>query len=112
MMVNMAKNIGLEVATPEQECNDVNCPFHGSLSVRGQVITGKVVSECMQGTVVVKRKSLHTVQKYDRYEKRSSRIHAHMAPCLDAKIGDEVKIAECRPLNKTTSHVVVEVTRK
>jgi len=108
----MAKNIGLDVAAPEKECNDVNCPFHGSLSVRGQVITGKVVSERMQGTIVVERSFLHKVQKYDRYEKRNSRISAHMAPCLDAKIGDEVKIAECRPLNKTTSYVVVEVTRK
>jgi small subunit ribosomal protein S17 len=79
--------------------------------VRGQVITGKVVSERMQGTVVVERNFLHKVQKYDRYEKRSTRIHAHMAPCLDAKIGDEVKIAECRPLNKTTSYVVVEVNK-
>ena len=107
----MAKNIVLNVAVPEKDCDDVNCPFHGSLPVRGQVITGKVVSERMQGTVVVERNYLHFVRKYDRYEKRSSRIHAHMAPCLDARIGDEVKIAECRPLNKTTSYVVVEVTR-
>jgi len=35
-----------------------------------------------------------------------------MAPCLNAKIGDEVKIAECRPLNKTTSYVVVEVIKE
>ena len=89
----MAKNIGLNVAVPEKDCDDVNCPFHGSLSVRGQVITGKVVSERMQGTVVVERNFLHKVQKYD------------------AKIGDEVKIAECRPLNKTTSYVVVEVNK-
>lgn len=108
----MARNIGLNVAVPEKECNDVNCPFHGSLPVRGQVITGKVVSERMQGTIVVERSFLHKVQKYDRYEKRSSRISAHMAPCLDAKIGNEVKIAECRPLNKTTSYVVVEVIKE
>ena len=108
----MAKNIGLDVAVPEKECNDVNCPFHGNLPVHGQVITGKVVSERMQGTVVVELNFLHKVQKYDRYEKRSTKIHAHMAPCLDAKIGDEVKIAECRPLNKTTSYVVVEVIKE
>ncbi|MDO5844430.1 MAG: 30S ribosomal protein S17 [Methanocorpusculum sp.] len=108
----MAKNIGLNVTVPEKECDDVDCPFHGTLSVRGQVITGKVVSERMQGTVVVERNFLHKVQKYDRYEKRSTKIHAHMAPCLNAKIGDEVKIAECRPLNKTTSYVVVEVVKE
>ncbi|MDD1688659.1 MAG: 30S ribosomal protein S17, partial [Methanoregula sp.] len=36
----MALNIGLDVQAPKQECQDVNCPFHGTLPVRGQVITG------------------------------------------------------------------------
>ncbi|MDD1714683.1 MAG: 30S ribosomal protein S17, partial [Methanoregulaceae archaeon] len=51
----MAKNIGLGVMQPETACTDANCPFHGSLPVRGQVITGKVVSDRMMGTVVVER---------------------------------------------------------
>ncbi len=107
----MAKNIGLGVVQPETACTDANCPFHGSLPVRGQVITGKVVSDRMMGTVVVERDYLHFVGKYNRYEKRSSRIHAHNPPCLGAKTGDSVKIAECRPLSKTTAYVVVEVQR-
>lgn len=105
----MARDIGLGVMQPEQACSDAHCPFHGSLPVRGQVITGKVVSDRMMGTVVVERNYLHFVRKYNRYEKRSSRIHAHNPPCIQAKTGDAVKIAECRPLSKTTSFVVVEV---
>ena len=105
----MALNIGLGVRQPEEACSDANCPFHGSLPVRGQVITGKVVSDRMMGTVVVERDYLHYVGKYDRYEKRSSRIHAHNPPCIQAKTGDTVRIAECRPLSKTTTFVVVEV---
>ncbi|MDD1674848.1 MAG: 30S ribosomal protein S17, partial [Methanomicrobiales archaeon] len=31
----MAKNTGLDVHTPEKECTDVDCPFHGTLPVRG-----------------------------------------------------------------------------
>jgi len=73
----MAKNIGLNVSVPEKECDDVNCPFHGTLPVRGQVITGKVVSDRMQGSVVIARDYLQYVKKYKRYEKRSSKIHAH-----------------------------------
>lgn len=107
----MAKQIGLNVATPEKDCADVNCPFHGTLPVRGQVITGKVVSDKMTGTVVVRRDYLHFIKKYQRYEKRSSKIHAHNPPCLHARIGDDVSIAECRPLSKTKTFVVVEVTR-
>jgi small subunit ribosomal protein S17 len=105
----MARNIGLNVSVPEKECDDVNCPFHGILPVRGQVITGKVVSDKMQGSVVVARDYLHYVKKYRRYEKRSSKLHAHNPPCIGAKVGDSVKIAECRPLSKTKKFVVVEV---
>ena len=107
----MALNIGLNVQAPTQECHDVNCPFHGTLPVRGQVITGKVVSDRMKGTVVVERDYLHYIRKYNRYEKRSSRIHAHNPPCLQAKAGETVTIAECRPLSKTKSFVVVEVQK-
>lgn len=105
----MARNPGLNVKIPEKECNDVNCPFHGILPVRGQVITGKVVSDRMRGSVVIVRDYLHYVKKYKRYEKRSSKIHAHSPPCLEVKTGDNVKIAECRPLSKTKKYVVVEV---
>ena len=38
----------------------------------------------------------------------SSRITAHSTPCVDAQVGDMVRIAECRPLSKTKSFVVVE----
>lgn len=107
----MAKQIGLNVITPERMCEDVNCPFHGTLPVRGQVITGKVVSDKMTGTVVVRRDYLHFVKKYQRYEKRSSKIHAHNPPCIHARIGDQVSIAECRPLSKTKTFVVVEVSK-
>ncbi|MEM2124269.1 MAG: 30S ribosomal protein S17 [Methanolinea sp.] len=105
----MARNIGLNVRPPVRECDDVDCPFHGTLPVRGQVITGKVVSDKMAKTVVVERAYLHYVGKYNRYEKRSSKIHAHNPPCIQAKTGDTVRIAECRPLSKTTTYVVVEV---
>ena len=108
----MARNIGLNVQPPVEECQDVNCPFHGNLSVRGQVITGKVVSDKMNGTCVVGRDFLHYVRKYKRYEKRSSKVHAHNPPCVSAKVGDTVRIAECRPLSKATSFVVVEVEKE
>jgi len=108
----MARNIGLDVAVPETECDDANCPFHGTLPVRGQVITGKVVSDRMNATVVVEREYLHYVKKYNRYEKRRSRYHAHNTPCLNARVGDQVRIAECRPLSKTKNFVVVEVMKK
>ena len=105
------RDIGLDVASPDETCDDPKCPFHGKLPVRGQVFDGVVVSDKMTDTVVVLREFEKKVPKYERYEKRRSKVHAHNPPCLKAKAGDAVKIAECRPLSKTKSFVVVEVVR-
>lgn len=103
-----AKNIGVNVKPPEETCDDKNCPFHGSLSVRGQIITGTVSSNKMNNAVIVKREYRHYVPKYERYERRTSKYIAHCPPCLNAKNGDRVRIAECRPLSKTISFVTIE----
>ena len=105
------RDIGLDVKAPDKDCNDPNCPFHGSLPVRGQVFDCKVVSDKMESTVVVLREFEKRNTKFERFEKRRSKIHAHNPPCMDAKAGDSVKIAECRPLSKTKAYVVVEVLR-
>ncbi|MGQ9565706.1 MAG: 30S ribosomal protein S17 [Candidatus Bathyarchaeales archaeon] len=93
---------------PKKSCADKNCPFHGELSVRGRVLEGKVTSAKMERTVVVRRDYLYYVPKFKRYERRHGHIPAHNPPCLDVKEGDKVKIAECRPISKTVSFVVVE----
>lgn len=103
-----ARNIGLNVKSPVENCNDKNCPFHGNLSVRGQIITGVVSATKMQNSIKVKKEYMHLVPKYERYEKRTSVYTAHCPPCIELKIGEKVNIAECRPLSKTKSFVVIE----
>ncbi|UCD92869.1 MAG: 30S ribosomal protein S17 [Methanobacteriota archaeon] len=103
-----SRDIGIDVPAPEESCQDVKCPFHGKLSVRGQIIEGVVVSDKMDNTVVVARERLRFVPKYERYEKRTSRHHAHSPPCIAAKTGDHVTMIECRPLAKTVSYVVIQ----
>jgi len=105
----MRTNIGFDVAAPTEQCEDINCPFHGTLSVRGQVIDGTVVSDKAIRTVVVQREYLKYIPKYERYEKRKSKLHAHNPDCVAAKKGDRVSLAECRPLSKTKSFVVIKV---
>ena len=107
----MVKDIGLDVKPPKRECNDKNCPFHGDLRVRGQILTGKVVKTYMK-TAVIERELIRYVKKYERYMKKKSKIHAHNPPCIDAKPGDIVTIAECRPISKTKSFVIVEVIKR
>ena len=101
-------DIGIDVVPPTSECNDPNCPFHGTLPVRGQTIDGVVATVRMNKTVVVERNYMRYVHKYERFEKKSSRYVAHAAPCLGLKVGDRVTIAECRPLAKTVSFAVIE----
>jgi small subunit ribosomal protein S17 len=103
--------LGLNVSEPEETCSDPNCPFHGTLSVRGQTMDGEVASTDMDKTVVVEREYDVKVPKYDRYMKRRSRVSAHHPDCLDLSVGDTVRIAETRPLSKTKSHVVIETVQ-
>jgi small subunit ribosomal protein S17 len=102
------RDIGIDVVPPTSECNDPNCPFHGSLAVRGQIIDGTVVTVKMNKTVVVERKYLKYQKKYERYEKRTSKYSAHASPCLGLKAGDKVRIMECRPISKTVAFAVIE----
>lgn len=106
-----ARDIGIDVKLPKKGCDDKNCPFHGKISVRGQILEGTVVNNKMQGTIVIEKQRLRYVPKYERYEKRTSRYSAHNPPCLDANVGNLVKIMECRPISKTVSFVVVEVVK-
>ena len=101
-------NIGLNVKSPTDSCNDKNCPFHGTLPVRGQIITGVVSATKMQDSILVKREYMHYVPKYERYEKRTSTFAAHCPPCIKTNVGDRVRIAECRPLSKSISFVTIE----
>ena len=95
---------------PSDSCNDPDCPFHGSLSTRGRGLEGTITSAKMDKTVIVRRDFLHYVPKYKRYERRHSHIPAHNPPCVKAAENDRVKIAECRPISKTVSFVVIEKT--
>jgi small subunit ribosomal protein S17 len=106
------RNIGIpNVEPPEKTCDDVNCPFHGNLSVRGRVEEGLVTSTRMHKTIVFQKDFLSLIKKYSRYERRRSKRLAHLPPCIDVKVGDTVKVAECRPLSKNVSSVVVAVTK-
>lgn len=102
-----SKNIGIEVAMPEKSCTDRNCPFHGFLKVRGRIFEGRVVSR-KEKTISVEWDYLHFVKKYERSERRKTRISVHMPPCMDVAVGDKVRIAECRPLSKTKNFVLIE----
>ena len=106
------KNIGIKVAKPKGGCDDGNCPFHGKLQCRGRIFVGTVISVKMQKTAIVEWEHRHFLRKYERYEKRKSRVKVHNPTCINANDGNIVKIMECRPLSKTKNFVIIEVLGK
>ncbi|MBI4439107.1 30S ribosomal protein S17 [Candidatus Woesearchaeota archaeon] len=96
-----------KVAEKGTVCSDVNCPFHGSLKVRGRAFSGVISSAKMRKTASFSVERRYYVPKYQRYEKRLTRLKVHNPECLSAKEGDRVSIMECRPLSKTKKFVIV-----
>jgi small subunit ribosomal protein S17 len=108
----MVRNIGVTVVSPRKACEDELCPFHGTLSVRGKLLTGIVSSVKAHKMVVVSREYPRAVAKYKRFQRSRSKVHAYLPSCIEVKEGEEVKIAECKRLAKTVSFVVIEVNTK
>ena len=94
------------------ECLDPRCAIHGSLKTRGAEFTGKVVSDKAKRTAIVVRDYTLYIYKYERYLRKRSRIPTHNPECINAKVGDVVKIAESRKLSKTKSFVITSVVKK
>ena len=113
-MSTQLRNVGIPgVTPPEKECtNDVNCPFHGTITTRGRILKGIVVSTKMNNTIVIQRDYDFYVPKYERYERRHTRQSAHCPACIEVAVGDEVQICETRRISKTVAFVVVECTKK
>jgi small subunit ribosomal protein S17 len=107
----MKKSIGVDVKPPEKECEDVKCPWHGKLSVRGKTLSGKIKSSKSRNTAIIEWDYHRIVPKFERFERRKSRVSAHNPPCIHAREGDSVVIAECRPVSKTKHFVVVGFSR-
>eukprot|EP01089_Gocevia_fonbrunei_P016069 TRINITY_DN489_c0_g1_i1.p1 TRINITY_DN489_c0_g1~~TRINITY_DN489_c0_g1_i1.p1 ORF type:complete len:164 (-),score=35.45 TRINITY_DN489_c0_g1_i1:87-578(-) len=107
------KNVGLGIKTPKSAINgtyvDKKCPFTGTVSIRGRIIRGVVISTKMKRTIIVRRDYLHYVPKYNRFEKRHTNIPAHCSPAFLLKEGDVVTIGQCRPLSKTVRFNVINV---
>ena len=80
---------------------DKKCPFTGEVSIRGRILSGRVISTKMHRTLVIRRPYLHFIPKYSRYEKRHKNVPAHVSPAFRVNEGDLVTIGQCRPLSKT-----------
>ncbi len=81
------------------------------LRPRLRTVQGVVASDKGNKTikVVVEYQTRHP--KYGKYLKRRTVLHAH-DETNDAKLGDTVEIAECRPISKTKHHRLIRVVER
>ena len=105
---NGTTKIGIDVPGPKTTCEDRKCPFHGETKVRGRVFLGIVNELTFQKNALVEWERRMYIPKYERYEKRRTKVWAHSPLCLGIAIGDKVKIAETRKLSKTKNFVVIQ----
>jgi small subunit ribosomal protein S17 len=72
---------------------------------------GVVESDSRSKTIKVRIDRLLKHPKYGKYQARRGTLHAHDEK-NEAKLGDQVEIAECRPISKTKSWRLVRVVRR
>jgi small subunit ribosomal protein S17 len=74
-------------------------------------LTGSVVSDKMDKTVVVKVESWKRHRLYHKVVKHVKKYKAHDAE-NECRVGDRVLIVESRPLSKEKTWVVEEIVRR
>ncbi|MAG47797.1 30S ribosomal protein S17 [archaeon] len=105
------KNIGLGIKAPKASCNSVTCPFHGNLKIRGRLFKGDLIKKDISNTAIMSFSYYNYLRKYERYEKKRTRIKVHNPTCIDANIGDKVLIGETRPISKNKNFVILEIIK-
>lgn len=78
---------------------------------RKRELIGKVVSDKNNKTITVLVENYTTDKLYGKRVKRSKKYSVHDEK-NEAKVGDIVRIVECRPLSRTKRFRLVEIIEK
>jgi hypothetical protein len=70
---------------------DKKCPFTSEVSIRGRILTGRVVSTKMTRTIIIRRDYLHYVPKYSTSRVLYGRltINPHWCPTACRSLREE-----------------------
>jgi small subunit ribosomal protein S17 len=79
------------------------------IGTRGKVFQGNVIKKFPKRVVIEFERMIY-IKKYERYTKTKTKIHARLPEAMekDIKLGDLIKVQECRPLSKIIHFVVIE----
>lgn len=90
-------------------CNDDKCHIHGNLKIRGRFFEGEVIKKFPKRVSIEFERMIY-VNKYERYKKSRTKVHARLPDCMkdQIKVGDYIQVQECRPLSKIIHFAVIK----
>jgi len=79
------------------------------ISTRGRIFQGTVIKKFPNRVTIEFQRTIY-IQKYERYLKKNTRIHARLPENMahDIHEGDLIKVQETRPLSKIIHFIVIE----
>jgi len=82
------------------------------LRARGRIFQG-VVTKKLPGRVTIVFERMIRIPKYERYEKRKTKIHARLPEALSEQVdvGCLVEVSETRPISKMIHFIVTDLIR-
>jgi small subunit ribosomal protein S17 len=78
---------------------------------RGRIFEGVIVKLFPHRVVVENERTMY-IQKYERFYKKKTKLHARVPQGMHLQLGDRIKIRECRPLSKIIHFIVESVIKK
>jgi len=82
-----------------------------TVATRGRTFQG-IVTKVFPTRISIEIERTVYMQKYERYYKKKSKLHARIQEGMEIQIGDIVKIQETRPLSKIIHFMVIEIVKK
>jgi len=79
------------------------------IGTRGRLFEG-IVTKKFHKRIVLTFERMIYIRKYERYARSRTKIHARLPESIenDVKIGDLVRVQECRPLSKMIHFIVIK----
>jgi len=79
---------------------------------RGRTFEGTVVKKFSKRIVIEFERTVF-IQKYERFYKKKTRLHARLPDNMESEInvGDYIEVRECRPLSKIIHFIVIKKIR-
>ena len=79
----------------------------GTVGTHGRTFEGSVVKKFPHRVVVEFERTVFN-QKYERFYKKKTKLHARIPEGMELEIGDLVRVRETRPLSKIVRFLVLK----